>query len=189
MVPYITTTELRVNPYYSMYYINIARLLILGVIPMSLLAYFNCMICAKIQPSSTISEQDERRHLRSTQRKRPQKVLIGIVVMYICCHALRIFINGYETVVIWDATACQAAGEHDFPMWSFIAITLSELLLVLNSSINMIIYCCLNGTFKRRLAIFKYHIEEDSPKPALVRKKKKSRRNEALQMRRVSFAT
>ena len=39
--PYIDITDLRLNPDYSIYYNNFARLTILGIIPVVMLLFFN----------------------------------------------------------------------------------------------------------------------------------------------------
>ena len=167
MVPYITITELRRSPYYSTYYINLAALLVLGVIPVFLLTYFNCVIYFKIKPSPVLFQQNEisgstsRISRYTNQEKDLAKVLIGIVIMFIVCHTLRLLINFYETIVIRDAIACESAGKNDFPLWGFITITFSELLLVINSSVNMIIYCCLNGNFRKRVLSWKNHLRPE----------------------------
>ena len=38
---YITTTPLRRDPYYTIYYTNWTRLILIGVLPILLLIYFN----------------------------------------------------------------------------------------------------------------------------------------------------
>ena len=161
MIPYVTITKLRKSPYYSTYYINLAALLVLGVIPIFLLTYFNCVIYLKIKNPEIFSPKEGNvsnrlNTSRSTnQEKDLAKVLIGIVIMFILCHTLRLIINFYETIVIRQALACEMAGKNDFPLWGFITITFSELLLVINSSLNMIIYCCLNENFRKRVLSWK----------------------------------
>ena len=105
MVPYITITELRTNPYYSTYYINLAVLFVLGVIPVSLLAYFNCVIYLKIKPPTILLHAEDcvggstsRISSCTNHEKDLARVLIGIVIMFILCHILRLIINFYETI-------------------------------------------------------------------------------------------
>ena len=156
-------TELRRNPYYSTYYINLAVLFVLGIIPVSLLAYFNCVIYIKIKPPTILLHTEDcgstsRISSCTSQEKDLARVLIGIVILFILCHILRLIINFYETIVIKNAIACESAGKYDFPLWGFISITCSELLLVLNSSLNMIIYCCINGSFRRKVLFLRDYV-------------------------------
>ena len=89
------------------------------------------------------------------------RVLIGIVVIFIFCHLLRLMINFYETLVIRNAIACELAGRNGFPLLGFIFITLSELLLVINSSLNMVIYCCINGNFRKKVLFWKEYFRSE----------------------------
>ena len=154
------------NPYYSTYYINLAVLFVLGVIPVSLLAYFNCVIYLKIKPPTILLHTEDSvggstsriSSCTSAHEKDLARVLIGIVIMFILCHILRLLINFYETIVIRNAIACESAGMNDFPLWGFITITCSELLLVFNSSLNMIIYCCINQNFRKRVLFWKDYV-------------------------------
>ena len=43
---------------------------------------------------------------------------------------------------------CMDAGHQGFSLWSMVLITVSHVLLVLNSSINLLIYCFLSSKFR-----------------------------------------
>ncbi len=53
-VPIIRVTELRLNKAYSLYYNNIARLIVLGIAPFALLVFFNTKIYQDIQVRTMI---------------------------------------------------------------------------------------------------------------------------------------
>ena len=171
--PYITITELRKNPTYSIYYINLAVLFILGIIPVIFLAYFNFIIYINIKPPTILSRAEENQgsqisiHPTTPSRcsnhheKELARVLIGIVIIFIFCHLLRLMINFYETLVIRNAIACESAGRNGFPFSGFIFITLSEILLVINSSMNMVIYCCINGNFRKKVLFWKEYFRSE----------------------------
>ena len=153
--PYITTTEMRLNPYYSIYYINPATLLVLGIIPMILLAYWNYIIYQHIKTSSDWQEEHSHRSTGSARQKQENefaKVLIGIVVTFVCCHILRIILNFHEAIVIKDLMACDSEGKEGLSLWPQITNEFNKLMLVLNSSVNMIIYCCLNSKLRNFIA-------------------------------------
>jgi hypothetical protein len=142
---------MRMNPYYSIYYINPATFLVLGIIPLLLLAYWNFNIYKQIKSVSSWVEQNASRPSRSHQENELARVLIGIVITFVCCHALRILLNFHEAITIKDIMACHAEGKEGIPLWPQITNEFSKLMLVTNSSANIIIYCCLNSNFRKNM--------------------------------------
>ena len=145
--PILTATQLRKNREYAIYYNNAARLLLLGIIPLGLLAYFNYMIYRGMRLPSFLSDQANIRQQRKMQEADMATVLIGIVVVFVTSHALRIFLNIYEMVKKLQ----KDDGKSCYPTWLDLTKVLNDLFLILNSSSNMIIYCCLNSTFRKYL--------------------------------------
>ena len=88
---------------------------------------------------------------RSNQEKELARVLIGIVVIFICCHAPRIFFNIHESFVVKDILACIEAEKTYYSFWAFIGIDVGSALEVTNSSVNIIIYYCLSSSFRNDL--------------------------------------
>jgi len=78
-------------------------------------------------------------------------VFMGIVGAFLVCHFLRIFLNFHEMFVIEEAMACSQAGKRSFNKWVIITNFFSHFLLVINSSINMLIYGILNSAFRAQL--------------------------------------
>ena len=145
LIPHLQATALRKNPYYSTYYNNLARLILLGIIPLTLLAYFNCMIYKGMKLPSFLSQQENVKEKRRMQESELATVLIGIVVVFVSSHILRIFLNVSEMIMVQDViNPC-------YPTWCQVAQTFNDLFLALNSSSNMIIYCCLNSTFRKHI--------------------------------------
>ena len=142
---------MRMNPYYSIYYINPATLLVLGILPLTLLAYWNFNIYKQIKSVSSWAEQNASRPSRSHQENDLARVLIGIVITFVCCHALRILLNFHEAITIKNIMACHAEGKEGIPLWPQITNEFSKLMLVTNSSANIIIYCCLNSNFRKNM--------------------------------------
>ena len=145
-MPDLRATELRKNFYYSTYYNLLARLLLLGIIPLSLLAYFNYKIYQGMRLPSFLSEQESIKEKRRMQESELAIVLIGIVVVFMLGHVLRIFLNVYEMVMIPSE-----GSKPCHPTWTEVAKAFNALLLAFSSSSNMIIYCCLNSTFRKYL--------------------------------------
>ena len=194
-------TDFRQNPLYVMYYQNIAAFLVLGMIPLCLLIYWNYNIYVQMKKSTTnmlkcnissnqstiksrISndfhqneyeldvillqkhQKDSKQSIkikknneltrvlsnapsRQNQEKELAKVLIGIVMTFICCHATRIFINLYEALAIKSIRDCIDSGEVYYSIWAHLAIDCSRLMQVVNSSVNIIIYYCLSTSFRK----------------------------------------
>ena len=155
MEPFLKTTDLRRNPYYSIYYINPATLLVTGIIPLALLTYWNYIIYKKIKLSSRWHQQHSRRSIRRTNGQKQEnefaKVLIGIVITFICSHSLRVVLNFHEAIGTKNVLLCLANGKRGVPFWSLMTNELNKLLLVTNSSVNIIIYGCLNSKFRKTL--------------------------------------
>ena len=97
-------------------------------------------------------------------------IFMGYILVFLVCHSPRLMLNIYELFTIRQAMQCQAVGFTPFPVWpqvslnsvtfqswSLIAIVaahpqvftaFSELFLVLNSSINILIYSLLSSRFR-----------------------------------------
>ncbi len=78
-------------------------------------------------------------------------VLAGIVAIFLLCHALRVVLSLHEMLTIKGALKCLAAHRPAFPLWAIISAIFEELLLALNSSVNIVLYIFLNKTFRRLL--------------------------------------
>ena len=139
---------MRKDPNYSKYYIHLFRLIILGVIPFVLIAYYNGTIYKHICQGSKLFEEDISKRMRQKQENNLSRVLLAIVVLFILCHTLKIFLNCYEMIWIDEVLACTMNGKDGFPRWSYIVQVFSRFFLVFNSSVNIVIYTCFSGTFR-----------------------------------------
>ena len=118
----------------------------------------------------------------TNHEKEMARVLIGIVIVFVFCHFLRLMINFYETIVFRNALACEMAGKNDFPLWGFMSITCSEFLLVLNSSLNIVIYCFINGNFRKKMNLWKDFLKGDVTN---LEENKSKNKNEELEMQMI----
>ena len=96
---------------------------------------------------SFLSDQENIRQQRKMQEADMATVLIGIVVVFVASHALRIFLNIYEMF----KKLKEDDGQSCYPTWLDVTKVLNDLFLIFNSSSNMIIYCCLNAKFRKYL--------------------------------------
>ena len=172
--PYICNTEFGGNPFYVNYYRNLAKLLVTGVTPFILLIFFNVYIYKSIRnrrssraslfPAriSTLQQSIDKERpnpdteeslglglssrlpINTTKCKEEDNltlVFFGIVSTFLLCHSLKIGLNFCDGVFgkVGSTTTNRILGHF------------SNLLVVLNSAINMIIYCLLNMKFRKHL--------------------------------------
>ena len=85
-------------------------------------------------------------------------VMIGIVIVFLICHGLRNFIFLDTMVLLKYYGQCirENASANlpiflNLPLYYEIMWSMSQLMLTINSSVNMIIYCCLNSKFRKHL--------------------------------------
>ena len=151
-MPYIITDHPYNDTLYEMLYKNVATLLVVGIIPLFLLAYWNYNIYRYMKPTPQILSQCVVGQRNSHhQEQELARVLIGIVVTFICCHAVRIFVNFYDALFWHDYFICSHDQYFKLPLWRMIANPINDLMLVINSSANIIIYCCLSSNFRKDL--------------------------------------
>ena len=179
-------TALGENPYYLNYYRNWAKLIITGIVPFVLLIFFNTYIFRAIkkvanrrkrltsaapaaphQPLSTEQPNDRNKTMSiglgvtpssrpahsSTKRKDEENlsmVFVAIVTIFLFCHSLKIALNLYDGIT----------GKVGATRWNRIGGYFSNFLIVLNSAINMVVYCILNRKFRN---YFLKAIEGTSP--------------------------
>ena len=79
------------------------------------------------------------------------KVLIGIVTVFIVCHTFRVIIEIDDMTDSDVAKICSRAGKTFFSLWSYIIDPIREFMMVLNSSLNMVIYFCVDKKFRKYL--------------------------------------
>lgn len=79
---------------------------------------------------STSQERARRRRNRNITL-----VLVGIIVLFLICHIGEVAISIYELAGLIDDE------RDDFPPWANNIVTFNHLLIVMNSSLNFVIYC------------------------------------------------
>ena len=149
----IDTTELRENPYYSVYYSSLIRGFTLSFLPSVLLLILNYKIyrVMKSQPDVMGNQSIRGKEYQMKRRKQENNLavlMIVISVVFLACNLPRNYLNIYEISVIQRNEKCKEAGKHTFERWSLITNQFSNLLLVFNSSTNMILYCIMNKFFR-----------------------------------------
>jgi hypothetical protein len=167
--PIICNTDLGENPYFLYYYRFWARLIATGAIPFVSLLFFNIYIYKAVKrntnrrqrltSSGTLSTQNRlissqfnkddpnstSLHVKpmsdSTKRRDEENlsmVFVGIATTFLLCHSLKIILNLYDG--LFEKVGATSGNR--------IAGYFSNFLIILNSAINMVIYCILNPKFR-----------------------------------------
>ena len=63
----------------------------------------------------------------------------------------RVILDIHEAATIRMAQECADAGKEQFALWSMLCLSVAHFLLVLNSSINVVIYCLTSSQFRTEL--------------------------------------
>ena len=79
-------------------------------------------------------------------------ILAGIVIVFLLCHTLRFFLEFYRVATVDRTIQCMIKGQGGrHPTWMFPVSALSHLMLIVNSSINFVIYCAVGSKFRKAL--------------------------------------
>ncbi len=156
--PFLEPTDFRRNAQYSRDYVVIANSIALVVIPFFALIVLNSCIFR------TINRATRLHNTISSHQRRDHKVammLITIVVVFVICHSIRSIVNIYECI--------QMAVYGDlkyWPSWVQTLVNINHFALVVNSSINILIYACKDEKFLNVLLItIKYKRTESCTLP------------------------
>ncbi|XP_040565534.1 FMRFamide receptor [Lepeophtheirus salmonis] len=174
----IEETELRKNEVYIKYYILWSKFIILEVIPYFIILFLNFNIVRTVRKSNLFRQTIMRQSRRPTERNRnsfrntrsdstseespktshktakPSRichVLLWISIVFIICQSVKIIPDLYEVLYCQNNEVdCEQNKTMDA------IISLSHLLLTINSSTNFIIYIMKGQSFKKEfLSIFK----------------------------------
>ena len=139
--------------YYEIIYAGVEQLVILGVMPLAMLVYYNfsAYMAYKLPQDMEINPPDGT--IRRTREKKMSKVLISIVTVFIFCQSTRFiwylyYSINYKSIVNCPKQFPDTTGEHP---WSYILALIYELFLVINASVNTVVYFTVNNAFRKRL--------------------------------------
>ena len=161
MEPIIDWSGISWNWEYNFYYYNLSKLLFWGLLPMALLIFFNLKVYFGIESTKCILTSKEKQR-RSQQEKKLSIIMIIIVFVFILCHSLRTFNWCYIFMLLNTHKDCNKefhTGRNDESVlvqafhapWMELCWEISDILIVFNSSVNMIIYCGVSAQFRQQL--------------------------------------
>ena len=162
------------HPYYLKYYKIFVRLIVSGVVPFALLIYFNTTIYKAIKKNVNLRRRltlsrpiisrltsvqsldiestgncslatspgslvlTKGNTMTTKTEDNLSMVFVVIVTVFLCCNSMKFVLNFYDGFL----------GKIGATRGSRIAASISNLLIVLNSSMNMVIYCIMNAKFR-----------------------------------------
>ena len=149
-------SKFRQNPYYSMFYVGILGLGLLGVLPFALLVYYTIkMSKAIVRNSLTLKNltNAQKKDIKIFNQKNNHTLVVNlIVVFFLIFHSLRLGLTIIEFIIQFYSlnkkTSVPEMGRN-VPLWLNLFSSISELLLMFNSSINTLIYKGVNGVCAR----------------------------------------
>ena len=112
------------------------------------LTYLNWRIFKAVRSSSMLVQENHRREQQQKENDLA-RVLIGIIVLFLVCHTFRVIIEIDNILTANTLRVCYQLCLPPFATWSIILDPLSDLMMVINSASNMVIYCCLNSAFRK----------------------------------------
>ena len=158
----LVVSELRSNNIYVLFYMNIANMVVTGIIPVLVLAFFNFFVIRgmrKFQGKRSLRRQesihrDENKESQEDKELRNQRnqtiILLSIVIIFFVCHSLRIILNFHDLVTHKSMfQSSENDCRHGHPYWVNIAHPVSETFLKLNSVASFFIYCTFNNHFRK----------------------------------------
>ncbi|CAB4060863.1 unnamed protein product [Lepeophtheirus salmonis] len=76
-------------------------------------------------------------------------ILFGVVIVFVVCNSLRLILNFYDFTVVEEIIDCERKGVGRFPPpWIVCSVSVSHFLLMVNSSVNFLVYCFAGTKFR-----------------------------------------
>ena len=130
----VIPSKLRLNPYYSIFLKGGLNLGILGLVPCLSFLYFTYHIVKSLNQ-------------RSLNNHKASKTLIFMIISFVLLHSLRMVTNIGEIILLFNKNKISVYDlQHDcsIPEWLEITAILGNICMVINASLNYLIYHFLN---------------------------------------------
>ena len=147
----VVPSKLRLNPYYSLFFMFSLNFILLGIIPLCSLLYFTYHIVRCLRQrlnfieSSIRGTNAQRRHSSYDQAS---KTLMVVICTFCSLQSLRLVANIGETILLFHKnkiTDDDLQNNRGIPQSLEILATLGNILMVINASVNFLIYLSLNS--------------------------------------------
>ena len=157
----VKPTNLRLHPIYSLLYVGVLNLGVLGLIPIGYLMHHLYQIRTELKKSreqrqtllnlqsikvSANEESGDRHQPNPTNEESIElettRGLVAIIIVFIAFHAFRIVMTISELCILLDPRKENGTlqGGGGVPIWFSILISLNNILMVINASVNVVIY-------------------------------------------------
>ena len=157
----VKPTNLRLHPIYSLLYVGVLNLGILGLIPIGYLIHHLYQIQMELKKireqrqtllnlqsiQVSASEEFGDRHQPNPTNEesielKTTRGLVAIIIVFIAFHAFRILMTISELCILLDPRKENGTlqGGGGVPIWFSISISLNNILMVVNASVNVVIY-------------------------------------------------
>jgi len=103
-----------------------------------------------------LTRYDQDHHRIRKRREKSTIILVSIVLIFLLCHMFRFSLKAYEVTHPSHTTAkhhsyCLMQGKFHIPVALYGLMSANNVLIVFNSSVNFIIYCLVEETFRSKL--------------------------------------
>ena len=152
----IVVSDLRLSETYVLAYLTVVNVIITGLIPLSMLAYFNIYIYRgmkrflhrRLERRNPERDRDAQYNDEIQNQLNQTIILFAIVFLFIVTNVLRIALDisdwiSHDTTIKEREKNC-----YEHPYWYMISVPISQILMVVNSSVNFFIYCAFNNSFR-----------------------------------------
>ena len=139
----LKATWLRTHPIYYLSYYLIGNFLFMNLLPMVVLLVLNYSI---YRTFTRLSQIQESTTTCQTGNLTMAGLLFSIVIVFICCHSPKLALNVFE-----GAQMIYFGSLVYWPEWANNLTYINHLMLVINSSINILIYAAKDAKFRRTL--------------------------------------
>ena len=174
----VRETDFRQNDVYILWYLNVTNLLVTVFIPLTSLIYLYFSILKKLKSHTdkvtlqghmeiysfihgkesgegskieTVEEYIKRRDKRQKIMVEQTMMLFAMVIFFLISHTPRSILNLEEFARWKNMKIARNEGCVWFQYWTAITVPASHILLQLNSSITIFIYCVFNSLFRETL--------------------------------------
>ena len=146
----VAPTNLRLHPIYSVMYVGVLNLGILGLIPIACLVYLAYHIRMELEKSRQRRERlgsvPQLNQVGSDRTEssedRVTRGLVAVILTFIGFHTFRVLVTVGEIYVLLDPDKENIVLQNGggVPVWLEISLSMSELFMVTNATVNVAIY-------------------------------------------------
>ena len=142
---------------YLLYYTFLYNTVPFGFVPFTLLIFLGYKTLQRLRYHQTqfrrsALQGDEEDRLKGQEEEQMAKVMIGIVIVFLVNHFLRIFLNTVDGIQQQRYTRCTGNGKYVGKEDKYLAIVIVSIFMeILNSIIDPLIYAVMSTEFRKEL--------------------------------------